>query len=1177
MSYKLRLLGFPLAALMVGEPMSHAQMMARVPIEHNAPTPERRSNKSLKKVLNDLRHQYKVDILFSDQMVEPYVVAAGNVNYKNGLEANIESVLKPLGLGYRKTGDGSYVITRSGNAEKQSAGNINMGQLTASLNTNLTPESAASQAKAAIAQVKGKVSDEQGQGLPGVSVLVKGTAVGSVTDNQGNFSVNTPTDNATLVFSFIGYLPEEVVLNGRTTVNITLKVDVKALNEVVVVGYGVQKKETVTGSVVSVKGTDLVKSPAVNLSQSLAGRLPGVVATNRSGEPGYDGAGIRIRGSNTLGNNDALIVIDGIPGRAGGLDRINPNDIETISVLKDASAAIYGARAANGVILITTKRGKSGKPELSYTFNQGFSQATVLPKLANASQYTEMLNDLDIYGLPANEWAAATAAYKSTGLYTGPTGVVRKAPFQPDDFKKYADGSDPWGHPDTDWYGATLKKWSPQVRHNVQLNGGSENVKYLASLGYQNQDGNYINSATGYKQYDFRINLDAKVNKFINVTMGVTGRQENRFFPTKGAGAIFRMLMRGKPQQPAYWPDGRPGPDIENGENPVVITTNATGYDKDKRNYLQTNGQLEIKIPGVEGLKFTGTASLDLLSQNTRRWETPWTLYERGTGFEADGVTPKLVASQRGPAEPRLTLGNTNQLNVLLGAIGTYERTFGAHGLTILAGTNKETISGDNFNAYRRYFLSPALDQIFAGGDLEKNNGGGAFERARLNYFGRVAYNYKEKYLAEFLWRYDGSDMFPEATRYGFFPGVMVGWVLSEEAFIKKALPIVNYLKLRGSYGQMGNDQVYLPNTTTLATYQYLSTYGFRSYIINNTETKTLYETRVPNNTITWEVANNADIGLEGQLLNGKINFEFDVFSNKRTNILWYKNASVPQSTGLTLPAQNIGEVANKGWEFNVGYRNQAGAFKYSASVNGGYAKNKILFWDEAPGAPDWQRTTGKPMNTVQAYIYDGVFKDQNEINENKINYSAIVNTLRPGDMKYKDYNGDGKITPDDQVRTDFNNIPTFQGGISLIGSYKGFDVNILFQGSTGAKQYVSPGEMGNIGNYLYSMYTDRWTVENPSSVHPRIANRSDQYFSGGNTYWFQNRDYLRLKNFEIGYSLPVALTSKLGMNNLRLYVNGLNLFTITKFKSFDPEADSQTGQYYPQQRVINGGLSVTF
>lgn len=1025
--------------------------------------------------------------------------------------------------------------------------------------------------------VKGRLTDAQGQAIPGVNILIKGTTTGVISDIEGNYSIKVPSKTAVLVFSYIGYETQERVPNGRTTIDIQMANDIKSLSEVVVVGYGVQKKETITGSVASVKGTDLVKSPAVNLSNSLAGRLPGVVAFNRSGEPGYDGSGIRIRGSNTLNNSEALIVIDGIPGRAGGLDRINPADIETISVLKDASAAIYGARAANGVILITTKRGKTGKPELSYSFNQGWSQPTQLPKLANAEQFTEMLNDLDIYGLPTSQWADADKAYRSTGVYTNPSGVQRKAPFSPTDIQKYAARNDPWNYPNTDWYAATLKTWSPQSRHNVQMTGGTENVKYLASLGYQNQDANYINSATGYKQYDIRLNLDAKINKYINVNVGMVGREEYRFFPTKGAGAIFRMLMRGKPQQPAFWPDGRPGPDIENGENPVVITTNQTGYDRDKRDYLQTNGSIDIKIPGIEGLKFTGTAAIDKYVRTTKRWETPWTLYERGTGFEADGTTPILSAAKRGPAEPRLTQGNENQLNILLGGVLTYERTFGGHGLTVLAGTNKETINSDGFNAFRRYFISPALDQMFAGGDLEKNNGGGASERARLNYFGRVAYNYKEKYLAEFLWRYDGSDIFPEATRYGFFPGIMAGWVLSEENFIKKALPAVNYLKLRASYGQMGNDQVNLPNTSTPATYQYLATYGFRSYILGNTETKTLYEARVPNNSITWEVANNADIGLEGQLFGGKINFEFDYFNNKRTKILWFKNASVPQTTGLALPAENIGEVGNKGWEFNIGYRNQKGGFKYNVSVNGGYAKNKILFWDEAPGAPEWQRTTGKPMYTVQAYQYDGVFKDQAEIDANPINYKALVNTLRPGDMKYVDYNGDGKITPDDQVRTDFNNIPMFQGGLNLTASYKGFDLNVMFQGSAGAKQYVSPGEMGNIGNYLLSMYKDRWTVSNPSSVHPRIANRSDQYFSGGNTYWFKNTDYIRLKNFELGYTIPEVLTRKAGMSSLRLYINGLNLFTITNFDSFDPESSSSTGQYYPQQRIVNGGLMVKF
>lgn len=1024
-------------------------------------------------------------------------------------------------------------------------------------------------------QVSGTViSGEDKLPLPGVSVLVKGTTRGVVSDLDGQFSVDVQQGEV-LAFSFIGFVTYEVTIGNQNTLNVTLQPDMQSLSEVVVVGYGEQKKETITGSVASVQGAELVKSPAMNLSNSIAGRMAGVIAVNRSGEPGYDDSGIRIRGSNTLGNNDALIVIDGIPARSGGIARINPNDVESISVLKDASAAIYGSRAANGVILVTTKRGKEGKPQLSYQFNQGISQPTVIPKLTNSSQYAEMLNELSVYELSVGEWQAANDAYKSTGIYTRPNGQERVAPYSPEDIQMYRAGTDPWNYPNTDWYRETLKTWSPQVRHNLQLTGGSENVKYMTSIGYQNQDAYYKNSATGFKQYDLRFNLDAKINDYIDIQLGVLGREEFRFFPTKGASPIFRMQMRGKPNEPAFWPNGLPGPDIEFGENPVVITTNLTGYDHDKRDYFQTNGVINVKIPGVEGLKFQGTAAVDKMSRFIKRWETPWTLYERGSGFEADGVTPILVGTQRGPADPRLTQENINQLNILLGGIFTYERTFGDHALTVLAGTNRETIQGDNFNAFRRYFISTAIDQMFAGGDLEKNNGGGAFERARLNYFGRVAYNYQEKYLAEFLWRYDGSYIFPEDTRYGFFPGIMLGWVVSEENFWKNNVTAMDFLKLRGSWGQMGNDQIYFEDN--LQEYQFLSTYGFGSYIIDGVETKTLYETRVPNTAITWEVANNANIGLEGQFLQGKIFFELDAFYNKRTNILWRKNASVPQSTGLSLPAENIGEVANKGFDFNVGYRGQSGDFQYSVSVNGGYAKNEILFWDEAPGAPEWQKSTGKPMNTFLVYEYDGVFKNQEDIDSENLDYSDITNNLRPGDMKFKDYDGDGKITPDDRVRMDYNNIPLFQGGMNINASFRDFDLSILLQGAAGARQYVSAGESGNIGNYLLDIYENRWTIDNPSSEHPRIANRSDQYYSGGNTYWFRKADYIRLKNVEIGYSLPASLTQKVGINNARIYVNGLNVLTVDKLKVYDPESSNDTGQYYPQARVINTGLSVTF
>ncbi|GAB2542144.1 TonB-dependent receptor [Spirosoma aerophilum] len=1047
-------------------------------------------------------------------------------------------------------------------------------------------------------KVSGKVVDAQGLALPGVSIVVKGTTTGTVSAAQGDYTLSLARGNETLVFSYIGFLSQEVAVNNRSSINITLASDDKMLNEVIVVGYGEQKKETVTGSVATVKGTELVKSPAVNLSNSIAGRMPGVIATNASGEPGYDGAAIKIRGSNTLGNNDALIVIDGVPARAGGIDRLNPNDIESISVLKDASAAIYGSRAANGVILVTTKRGKSGKPELSYSFNQGFAQATVIPKMASAAEYAQLNNEINVYNLPSQYWKDANAAFKATGSFTRPdNGSIAKAAFTPDDIKKFQDGSDPWGHPNTDWFGAALKPWSPQSRHTLQLVGGNESVKYLTSVNYQNQDGYYKNSATGYKQYDFRLNLDAKVNKYINLVTGVVGRQENRFFPTVGAGSIFRMLMRGYPNKPAFWPNGKPAPDIENGQQPVLVTTDATGYDKDTRYYLQSNASVTVTNPWIEGLKFTGSVALDKYIQQGKRWQTPWFVYSWDyTSYDPTTKEPLLQRVQKGPAQSTLNQYTNDQFSSLLSGILSYDHTFGgSHAVTLLAGITKEQSNSTGFSGFRQYFNSTAIDQLFAGSQTQQvANTTAAWQRARMSYFGRAAYNYKEKYLAEFLWRYDGSYMFPAASRWGFFPGVTAGWRISEEDFFKKALPAVSSLKLRASWGQLGNDQVYFNGA--LREYDYLPTYAYGDpvnsswgYVTNGQVSQTLYENGVPNTKLTWEVANNADIGLEGSLLNGKVFFEFDVFQNKRSNILWRQSASIPQTTGATLPATNIGRVTNKGYEFRVGYNGQAGEVKYSVSVNGGYAKNTITFWDETPGAPEWQRSTGKPIpsnvndpnnaNGTLLYQYDGIFSTQADIDANKLDYSGVgASLLRPGDMKLKDIDGNGKIDGNDRVRADRNNQPRFQGGLNASVRWRNFDFSMLIQASTGGQIFLQT-ESGTIGNFLQYSYDHRWTVDNPSTVDPRIVDRSNQYFSNGTSYWLKSTDYARLKNLELGYTLPGTIGSKIGLSSLRIYVNGLNLATYSPSMKglFDPESTSGSAQYYPQARVINTGVSLSF
>lgn len=1039
-------------------------------------------------------------------------------------------------------------------------------------------------------EVTGRIVDEKGGPLANVNVLVKGTTVGTITNEDGNFKLNVPEGKTVLVISSVGYKSIEYTLNSSNIVSIIMSPETSQLSDVVVVGYGTQKKVTVTGAVTQVKGTELAKSPNLNLSNSLAGRLPGVTAVNGSGEPGYDGSAIRIRGTNSLGNSDALIVIDGVPNRSGGLERLNPADIESVSVLKDASAAIYGSRAANGVILITTRRGKTGKPQLSYNFNQGWAQATRIPKMSDAIQYGNMRNELQVFeNVPVDQWTAAWSALNTTGTYVrtdnGAT-VTSPVGFFPEDMQKYKDGSDPWGHPNTDWFGDALKKWSPQQRHNVQINGGNENVRYLASLGYQDQDGYYKNSATGYKQYDMRLNMDAKINKYISTAIGVTAREEFRFFPTESAGSIFRMLMRGKPNEPEIWPNGLPGRDIENGQNPIVITTNQTGYDRDKRDYFQTNGRLDIQIPGVQGLKVSAFAALDKYIQNRKVWQTPWYLYSWDkVSYETDGVTPKLTKELRSTyTDPRLSQSTENSLNINLSAQVNYDRKFGKHSVNFLAGVQKETTHGENFGGFKRYFISSAVDQLFAGGDAERTVSGSAYDRARLSYFGRVGYNYDEKYLAEFLWRYDGSDLFPPDKRFGFFPGFSVGWRVSEEDFFKNNVDFIQNLKIRASWGQMGAEPY---RNGSLFTYGYLGTYGFSSYIINDAVQKALYEARLPNKDFTWEVGNNSNIGLELTTLNNKLQFEFDAFKNIRTGALIGFGGAIPGSAldPSILPPVNGGKMENKGYEFKLTYTDQIGNVRFNVGVNGGYAKNKILKWDEAPGAPKYQQSTGKPLGSngpaFLAYQYDGVFRDEKDILANTLDYSGVGGAnLRPGDMKFKDVNGDGKINGDDKVRLDKTRDPTFTYGFNMGAQYKNWDLSILFQGAKGGLLFIGT-ESGDIGNYLKYTYDHRWSIDHPSSVDPRIDNRDNTYYSGGdggqNTYWLRKSDYLRLKNFEIGYNVTTGVIRKAGISNLRVYASGINLITWDKMKIWDPESTSGSGQYYPQSRILNLGASVSF
>jgi TonB-linked SusC/RagA family outer membrane protein len=994
-------------------------------------------------------------------------------------------------------------------------------------------------------KITGTITDENGNPLPGVNVMAEGTTIGTISDVNGKYTLDAPNRNAVIMFTFIGYTVQKVVAGTRTTLDVKMVPDITALEEVVVVGYGTSKKASMTGSIIAVKGEKLQIAPTINYSESLSGRLPGLVTVKYSGEPGRDDATIRIRGANTLGNNTPLVVIDGVANR--DMTRLDPSSIENVTVLKDASAAIYGAQAANGVILITTKRGSLGKPEVTVNFNQGLSQPTVIPKMADAPTYATMLNEIDYYSNLPLTYSEA-------------------------EIQKFRDGSDPWMYPNVDWFDEVFKPSSLQNYGNISVSGGTEKMKYYLSGGFNYQDGIYKNSATNYSQVDFRSNIDGKITDNISLSVDLSGRQEYRKGAAYTTSYIFGSLITGgagsggRPTQIAKYSADKPASGFIGGMNPMVMGTNIPGYNNEKTYVFQSNVKLLVNIPWVKGLSLTGNVSFDKNISNGKLWVIPYNLYtwDRIT-YDASG-NPVVTPALSGPSlDPQLTQNMGDGQSVMLNTLANYDITIAAkHNIKILAGVEKITGESMSLMAYRRGFVSTAVDQMFAGADPAKNNGGSASQSARLNYFGRVNYDFLQKYLLEFVWRYDGSYIFPEKGRYGFFPGISAGWRLSEENFWKNNLALFNYFKLRGSWGQTGNDRI--------SPYQYLSSYGFSAtpFVFNQSlEVKALNELRIANPDVTWEIANQSNIGFDSQILNGKFQVSAEYFYNIRTNILWYRNASVPVSTGLTLPRENIGEVINQGYEIQLGYTDKIGNFTYEISANGAYAKNKIKFWDETPGVPEYQQSTGRPMNAGLYYKAIGIFSDQAAVDA----YPHWAKA-RPGDIIFEDVSGDGKIDGLDQVRYEKTDIPTFTGGLSIDLGYKNFFASILLQGATGAVRTYNI-ESGKIGNYLAESAEGRWTVDNTNAKKPRTWNAAGEYWSSlNNTYWLTSNDYLRLKNLQIGYNLPKTISDKLHLINTSIYFSGLNILTFSPEKSFDPET---VGNRYPMNKVYNLGIKVTF
>lgn len=1006
-------------------------------------------------------------------------------------------------------------------------------------------------------EVSGEVSDaEDGRSLPGVNVLVKGTTVGASTSSNGQFSLEAPTPNDTLVFSFVGYQRTEIPIAGRSEVDVALETEVTGLQEIVVnVGYGEQSVATTTGSVSQVSGEDLEIQPVTNLTNTLAGSVPGIIAVNPSGEPGADGSEILIRGMATLNNNDPLVVIDGVPGRQGGLARLNPSDIRNVTVLKDASAAIYGSRAANGVILVETKRGREGPAEVTVNVNHGYTQLTRTPEMVDAPTWMRMINEVEQYRGNQPRFTEEEIQNHAEAVEVAGPG-------------DHTDQGETWEYHDTDWFGELIKPFSQQTRADVSVNGGGSNIRYYLSLQGLTEDGAYYNSATRYNQLGFRSNVDGDVSENITLRFNLHGRMEDRNYPTQSTFATFRMAQQSKPTMPAYWPDGRAGPDIEYGQNPVIITTEETGYDDEETYYFQSNLGLDVQIPSVEGLTLEGDVTYDQTFRNQKVWQTPWELWYWDYETYDDAGDPQLTSAERGYPEPRLSQQHESTQDVMLRGTARYEGGLGSnHNYALLLGSEYQWADNEWFSAFRRFYASDKIEQLFAGGEAQRANDGSGWHSARLNYFTRVNYDYQQKYLFEFVGRYDGSYIFPEGNRFGFFPGVSLGWRLTQEDWFTDAIGFFDELKLRGSWGQTGNDQI--------EAYQYLQTYQFGSgYVLGGAVQNSITQARVPNPSITWEVANQLDLGVQGGVLDNRLTFEVAYFDYLRTDILWWRGASIPETAGFSLPRENIGEVKSWGVDGNVGYGQDVSSdVSFQVRANLSYAKDEIRYWAESPGAPDYQRSTGAPMNTNLYYRANGVFNDQEEIDDNPSWPGA-----RPGDLRFEDVNGDGEINGLDRVRIDKNSNPDVIGGLNLSASIRNFDVSVQFQGATQVRQYIQTEFAGEFGTYWQKFADRRWTPENPEREHPRSYNRQDPYWSGTpSTYFLRDASFLRLKNTRISYSLPSGIASQYGFGNVRLYVSGNNLHAWTPMDIMDPESRDADGTSYPPKRVYNMGLQLSF
>lgn len=988
--------------------------------------------------------------------------------------------------------------------------------------------------------VKGQVVDNNGEPIIGAAVIEKGNpGNGTVTDMDGKFSI-VANRGSMLQVSFVGYTTQEVKTNnGTSPLKIRLKEDLQLLDEVVVVGYGSQKKANLSGSVAQVDNKMLANRPIQNISSALQGLMPGVTITSAGGRPGMDASSIRVRGIGTLNSASPYILVDGI--ETGTMNAIDPNEIENISVLKDASsAAIYGSKAANGVILITTKRGKSGEPKVSYSGNVGMQQPTKTIDRLSSYDYARLLNQ----------------SMKDANI---------EPRFTDAEIQKFKDGTDP-NYPNTDWYDLILRT-GLQHRHNVNVSGGTDKVKYMGAIGYLGQEGILENS--NRKQFNARTNLDMKLSSKLSAHLNLAYIKNDYSDPTGcyvggGSTNIFTEANRMAPWIVGRYEDGTYGT-ISSG-NPLAWLDLDQTVDRKNQNF---SGIASLDYEIIKGLKATISGAYI----NNHQYYHEFIKYIR--------------YNENKESDPnRLTTANFQSETKVFDALLNYEKQIGKHGIKALAGWHAEKYDYINNESFRKNFPTNDLSDLNAGEAKTQTNKGYTRELAMLSYFARANYDYAGKYLFEANIRADASSRFAPGHRWGYFPSFSGAWRISEEAFMENSKGWLDNLKLRASWGLLGNQDALSDYYPWMTMYGVNAAYPFGGEL-NSGYNLGSYKSA----TISWEKTQTWGVALEATLAK-HINASVEYYNKKTTGIIMDK--PVPREFGFGGYKSNIGAMRNQGVEVTLGYNNSWGDWSFSANGNFSYNKNELLDLGGVedmvnPNDKNKRRVIGKPLNSYYMYVADGFFQSDEEAKAwmdkyaHQKGYPFGSKQFKGGDLIYQDTNGDGKMTIDDRTFCGSAN-PAFTYGLNLNGKYKGIDLSLMFTGAAGGHMLFTDAVFGSFigdGTHPSSLWLDAWTPENKDATMPRVAYATESPSSYQNVvsdFYLQNTSYVRLKNLQLGYTFPKKWIKALGVKSVRAYYSVENVFTISNMLiDVDPEISSITGADYPLLRTHSFGINLTF